>query len=143
MTSVVDSLLNLLSFTGLDKSILLILVLHIPALSIFLIMVVNATVAVYMERKVAAFMQDRLGPMEVGLFGFKGGKKFWGGIGQTIADAIKLLTKEDIVPDSADKILIDEYEHGIALYCELTYLPYNISETMRINFDKNAGFITA
>ena len=44
---------------------------------------------------------------------------------------------------SADKILIDEYEHGIALYCELTYLPYNISETMRINFDKNAGFITA
>ena len=41
---------------------------------------------------------------------------------------------------NADKFLIDEYEHGIALYCELTYLPYNISETMRINFDKNAGF---
>ena len=48
MTSVVDSLLNLLSFTGLDESILLILVLHIPALSICLVMVVNSTVAVYM-----------------------------------------------------------------------------------------------
>ena len=45
-----------------------------------------------MERKI--FIQDRLGPMEVGLFGFKGGKKFWGGIGQTIADAIKLFLKK-------------------------------------------------
>ena len=40
----------------------------------------------------------------------------------------------------ANKILLDEYEHGLAIYCELTYLPYNISETMRINFDKNAGY---
>ena len=61
-------------------------------------MAVNALVAVYFERKVSAFMQDRLGPMEVGILGFKGGKKFWGGIGQTLADAIKLLTKEDILP---------------------------------------------
>ena len=36
-----------------------------------------------------------LGDMEVGLFGYKGGKRFWGGIGQTIADAIKLLAKEE------------------------------------------------
>ena len=51
-------------------------------------------------------MQDRLGPMEVGIFGFKGGKKFWGGIGQTLADAIKLLVKEDILPNNADKFLM-------------------------------------
>jgi len=41
---------------------------------------------------------------------------------------------------NAENILLDEYEHGLAIYCELTYLPYNISETMRINFDKNAGY---
>jgi len=39
----------------------------------------------------------------------------------------------------ANSITVEEYEHGIAIYCELTYLPYNISEKMRFNFDKNSG----
>jgi len=39
----------------------------------------------------------------------------------------------------ADSIIVDEYENGLAIYATLTYLPYNISETMRVNFDKNAG----
>ena len=72
---------------------------------VFLFMAVNALVAVYAERKISAFMQDRLGPMEVGLFGFKGGKRFWGGIGQTLADALKLVLKEDIIPAQADRKL--------------------------------------
>ena len=101
MNSVVESLnkllVSLFSDISLDVSLLFLLAVIIPGVVIFLIMTVNAIVAVYMERKVSAFMQDRLGPMEVGIFGFKGGKKFWGGIGQTIADAIKLLVKEDII----------------------------------------------
>lgn len=40
----------------------------------------------------------------------------------------------------ADSIIVDEYENGIAIYATLTYLPYNISETMRVNFDKNSGY---
>jgi len=43
----------------------------------------------------------------------------------------------------AENILIDEYENGITIYCELTYLPYNISETMQLNFDKNSTLAMA
>lgn len=51
--------------------------------------------AVYAERKIAGFVQDRLGPMETGKYGML----------QTFADILKLLQKELINPSAADKIL--------------------------------------
>lgn len=52
-------------------------------------------VGVYAERKIAGFIQDRLGPMEVGKYG----------VLQTVADLLKLIQKEDIVAAGADRAL--------------------------------------
>jgi NADH-quinone oxidoreductase subunit H len=61
---------------------------------------------VYAERKVCAFIQDRVGPNRVGLpltlLGFKKDIPLLG-LGQPIADALKLLLKENFIPNSVNK----------------------------------------
>jgi len=63
---------------------------------------------VYAERRVSALIQDRLGPNRVGFpLTLLGAKKdfspFLGGLGQPIADAMKLLIKEDFTPAHVNK----------------------------------------
>jgi len=40
---------------------------------------------------------------------------------------------------SVDGIVLDQYESGIIIDCTLTYLPYNISEQLRLKFDEGAS----
>jgi NADH-quinone oxidoreductase subunit H len=72
---------------------------------------------IYAERKIAAHFQCRLGPMRVGPHG----------IFQTVADTIKLLLKEDIVPLEADKVihLVAPFFSLLATVLILGVLPYS------------------
>ncbi len=67
----------------------------IIAIGLFGFSALFALFGVYAERKVSAFIQDRLGPTETGKFGSL----------QTIADILKMLQKELITPAAADKLL--------------------------------------
>ena len=73
----------------------------------------------WVERRGAGLIQDRPGPNRVGPFGLL----------QPLADAIKFLFKEDIIPSSADKVLY-VLAPGIALFSALTtfaVIPYGAS----------------
>jgi len=67
----------------------------IKAILILAIISAIAGFGTYIERKVLAFMQRRLGPQHVGPYGLL----------QLAADGIKLFTKEDIIPQHANKII--------------------------------------
>jgi NADH-quinone oxidoreductase subunit H len=83
---------------------------------------------VYMERKVAAFMQLRLGPNRVG---YKGSL-------QTLADTIKLLFKEGFAPSSSDKFLFNFAPILVIVVAMLLLAPIPFAKGIQI-YDINIG----
>lgn len=72
--------------------------------------------ATYLERKISAFIQARLGPMRVGPWGLL----------QPIADGLKLLTKEDFIPENADRwiFFVAPYIAVVAAFITLAVVPF-------------------
>jgi NADH-quinone oxidoreductase subunit H len=72
--------------------------------------------ATYLERKISAFIQARLGPMRVGPWGLL----------QPIADGLKLLVKEDFIPENADRwiFFFAPYIAVVAAFVVLAVVPF-------------------
>ena len=54
---------------------------------------------IWFERKVSAFMQDRTGPNRAAILGIR-----LGGVIHTLADVLKLLGKEDVIPSQVNRL---------------------------------------
>ena len=85
------------SWLGPDKmsdQALFITVASTLATIMFIVMALCALIFTWMERKVAGFIQSRYGPMRTGR---------WHGWAQAVADMLKILGKEDIIPAEANR----------------------------------------
>lgn len=101
--------------------------LLIPAIPLVFIAVYALYAGVYGERKISAFIQDRIGPNETGKWGLL----------QTIADILKLIQKEDVVPAAADKTLyvlgpIIVFVGAFAAYAVLPFGPAFIGADLNV-----------
>ncbi len=90
-----DLLVGLLTSLGLAHGAVEVILMVIGVVVIASVALVLPLFLIWFERRVVARMQDRIGPNRVGPQGLL----------QTIADALKLMIKEDITPTGADKLV--------------------------------------
>lgn len=100
-----------------------------------IVIMLAALVFIYLERKVSAYIQSRLGPTRCGPVG----------IFQSFMDVIKLLLKEDIVPTEADKLLHTIGPIAFLTAGALAYIvvPWDNGVTVAGQMDQSIGLLFA
>ena len=109
-----------------------------PVIQIVVVLFIVLTLIaylVYLERKVSAFIQARLGPMRVGPWGLL----------QPLADGLKLLLKEDIIPIKADRavFMIAPIISVVAALVVLVVVPWGAAWATIANVNIGVLFILA
>lgn len=100
-----------------------------------IVIMLSALVFIYLERKVAGYIQSRLGPTRCGP----------AGIFQSFPDALKLLLKEDIIPACADKTLhfLGPVAFLVAGAIAFAVIPWDLGKTTAAGVDANIGILFA
>jgi len=91
---------------------------------VVLLMTVTVLMLIYVERKVSARMQQRLGPMRVGPYGLL----------QTLADTIKLVSKEDLRPALADRWVFELAVFAIFVPAFLAFVAIPFTQGWAVSF---------
>src|SRR5205809_167454 len=106
-----------------------ILAVFIPAVMVF------AMFAIWWERKVAGHMQSRLGPNRVGPIG----------ILQSLADGVKLLFKEDLIPKDADSVLfrLAPYLAFAPVFAAFVAMPFGPEFTFEARLNVGVFYVLA
>lgn len=102
----------------------------IVGVSLIVFLVVLCFFLGWMERKVAAFMEIRLGPNRVGPKGSM----------QIVADTVKLLFKEGLTPDGADKFLFNLAPFIVVITSMLAVAPIAFAKALQV-WDINIGIL--
>ena len=115
---------------ALPPTLVLLTEMAIAGVLIISLFAVLGLVLVFMERKVSAYMQIRLGPNRVG----------YKGMAQTAADTLKLVIKEGLVPDGADKFLFNLAPFLVLIVAMLIMAPIAFTKGIQI-WDINIGVL--
>ena len=115
---------------NLSPSLALLIEMFIVGLAIIGLFAVLGLVLVIMERKVSAYMQVRLGPNRVGPKGML----------QSLADTVKLMVKEGLTPDGADKFLFNLAPFIAIIASMLLMAPIAFAKDFQI-WDLNIGIL--
>lgn len=112
---------------GMNESLFNVIAGLVKGILVVTFIAVNALILILMERKVAGRVQRRPGPNRLGP----------GGAFQTLADALKLVAKEDVIPSGADKAVyilspLVIFSSAVALWVVIPFGPTSIVQNLNI-----------
>ena len=115
---------------GWYRNIVYAILILVVAVAVFAFALIVAALMTWLERRVAGRVQSRVGPNRVGPFGLL----------QWMADGIKMILKEDVVPAKADKImfLLAPYPVMVGVFAAFASVPFG---QLLIATDLNVGIL--
>ncbi len=127
MDELCTGLCKLMVESGADAGLAQFVSLLIGVLLVSGVPLLTVIILIWVERKVAARIQDRVGPNRVGPFGLM----------QTFADLLKLLGKEDITPTAADRVLYNaaplvSFASVVLLWAVVPFTPFHYGVDLEI-----------